>query len=155
MDLRFEVQFMKLSEKSRRKIEAFFRHCLKEDDFDLPEIEFYGGKITRFFTTKLRIEGITIGKRVFIFSEQFWRSESNLLRLGEQIAVHEIAHVLQYRREGFFKFLYKYLRDYWRNLRKLKKWDSFSRRMAYFEIPFEIEAREIEKKYQDWKRHQI
>lgn len=145
---------MKLSEKSRRKIEAFFRDYLEDDRFNLPEIEFYGGKFTRFFTTKLKIEGITIGKRIFIFPEQFWRSESKLLRLDEALVVHEIAHVLQYRREGFFKFLYKYLRDYWRNLRKLKSWDSFSIQMAYFEIPFEKEARETEKKYHDWKRNQ-
>ncbi len=145
---------MKLSEKSRRKIEEFFRECYKDDDFNLPEIKFYGGKITRFFTTKLKIEGITIGKRIFISPEQFWRNESKLIRLGEEITIHEIAHVLQYWREGFFGFLYKYLRDYRRNLRKLKKWDSFSRRMAYFEIPFEIEARETEKKYREWKQNQ-
>ena len=142
---------MKLSEKSHQKIEAFFRDCLEDESFKLPEIEFYGGKFTRFLTSKLKIEGITIGKRIFIFPEQFWRSESNLLRLGERLVVHEIAHVLQYRREGFFGFLYKYLRDYWRNLRKLKKWDAFSRAAAYFEISFEREAREMERKYREWK----
>ena len=141
---------MKLSEKSHRKIESFFRDFLDNDDFILPEVEFYGGKFTQFLTTKLNIEGITIGKRIFIFPAQFWRSKSKLLRLSEELVVHEIAHVLQYRREGFVKFLYKYLGDYWRNLRRLKKWDGFSRHLAYLEIPFEAEAREITRKYLKW-----
>jgi hypothetical protein len=142
---------MKLSAKSHRKIEAFFRELLEDEKFDLPEIEFYGGKFTRFFTSKLKIEGITIGRRIFIFPKNFWRSKTDKLRLDEALVVHEITHVLQYRREGFFRFLGKYLRDYWRNLRKLKKYDSVSRSMAYFEIPFEREAREMERKYREWK----
>lgn len=141
---------MKLSKKSHQKIEQFFREYFEDESFELPEIKFYAGGFTRFFTSKLKIEGITIGKRIFIFPEQFWRSERNLLRLGEEIAVHEIMHVLQYQREGFCRFLYKYLRDYWRNLRRLKKYDSASRSMAYFEIPFEREAREMERKYREW-----
>ena len=141
---------MKLSAKSHRKIEAFFCELLEDKGFKLPEVKFYGGKFTHFLTSRLNIEGITIGKRVFIFPAQFWRSESKLLRLSEELVVHEIAHVLQYRREGFVKFLYKYLREYWRNLRKLKKYDSFSRSMAYFEISFEAEAREITRKYLEW-----
>ena len=145
---------MKLSVKSHQKIESFFRDCLEDKDFKLPQIKFYGGKFTRFFTTRLKIEGITIGRRVFIFPDQFWRSKSRLLRLDEKLVVHEIAHGLHYRREGFFKFIYKYLLNYWRNLRKLKKWDAFSRQIAYFEIAFEKEARETERKYADWKQNQ-
>lgn len=143
---------MKLSAKSHRKIEAFFREEFEDDEFILPEIIFYGGKFTHIFTRLLKIEGITIGKRIFIFPENFWRSETDKLRLGEVLAVHEITHVLQYRREGFFRFLYKYLRDYWRNLRQLKRYDAFSRSMAYFEIPFEREARTMERKYREWKK---
>lgn len=144
---------MKLSIKSHRKIEEFFRQELNNDNYKLPEILFYGGKFTHLLTRLMKIEGITVGKRVFIFPENFWRSETDKLRLNESLAVHEIAHVLQYRREGFFKFLLIYFRDYWRNLRKLKKFDSFSRSMAYFEIPFEREAREIERKYIAWKEN--
>ena len=142
---------MKLSERSHRKIEDFFRQELKNENFILPEILFYGGKFTHLLTRMMKIEGITIGKRIFIFPENFWRSESDKLRLDESLTVHEIAHVLQYKREGFFKFLLIYFRDYWRNLRKMKKYDSFSRSMAYFEIPFEREAREMEQKFRQWK----
>lgn len=142
---------MKLSEKSHRKIERFFAEYLADETFRLPEIIFYGGKFTNLFTQLLRIEGITIGKRIFIFPKNFWRSETDKLRLNEGLAVHEIAHVLQYQREGFFGFLYKYLSDYWRNLRSLKKYDAFSRSMAYQNISFEREARETERKFREWK----
>ncbi len=142
---------MKLSKKSHQKIEIFFRDYLGNDDFDLPEIIFYGGKFTRYFTGILKIEGITIGKRIFIFPENFWRSETDNLRINSSLAVHEIVHVLQYRREGFFGFLFIYLRDYWRNLRGFRRFDAFSRSMAYYDIPFEREARETERKYREWK----
>jgi hypothetical protein len=142
---------MKLSEKSHRKIEQFFSEYLRDEEFKLPKIVFYGGKFTGYFTRFLKIEGITVGKRIFIFPENFWRSPNNNLRLDESLVVHEIAHVLQYRREGFFGFLFKYCRDYWRNLRGLKRYDAFSRSMAYFEISFEREARETERKYREWK----
>lgn len=145
---------MRLFEKSHLKIERFFQEYLEDKEFNLPNIEFYAGNFTQFFTARLKIEGITIGRRVFILPEQFWRSDTNKLRLGERLVVHEIAHVLQYRREGFIKFLYKYLVEYCRNLRKLKSLDAFSRQMAYYEIPFEREARETEKKYVEWKQAQ-
>lgn len=142
---------MKLSHKSHLKIESFFRDYLQDEKFILPKIEFYGGRFTHFLTSILKIEGITIGKRIFIFPNHFWRSRTSKLRLGESLAVHEITHVLQYRRDGIFKFLFKYFQNYWRNLRKLKKWDKFAMQMAYFEIEYEREAREAERKYSIWK----
>ena len=109
---------MKLSEKSHQKIEEFFRDYLKNDEFKLPEVRFYGGKLTRFLTSAMKIEGITIGKRVYIFPENFWRCENQKLRLDEELVVHEITHVLQYRREGFFGFLKLYFKSYYGNLRQ-------------------------------------
>lgn len=43
---------------------------------------------------------------------------------------HEVAHVLQYQREGFIRFLMKYV------------W--YSIRFGYLQNPFEIEAREAQ-----------
>ncbi len=74
-------------------------------------------------------------------------------RIPEDLAAHEIMHVIQYQREGFFKFLYIYLRDYWKNLKRREKWDFNSRRLAYLEIPFEIEAREAAQKFVEWKEN--
>ncbi len=144
---------MKLSEKSRRKIEEFFREQLADDCFRLPEIYFYGGKFTHFLTSRLQIEGITIGRRIYIFPGNFRLCENRKLWLDEELVVHEIAHVLQYRREGFFKFLWLYQKSYYANLRKKKTRDMFARADAYLEIPFEIEARQIASKFAVWSKN--
>jgi len=143
---------MKLAEKSRKKIEEFFREHLRDEDFRLPEIYFYGGKFTHYLTSVLKIEGITVGRRIYIFPENFWLGENRKLRLEEELVVHEITHVLQYRREGFVRFLWLYLRSYGSNLRKKKSWDSAARAEAYFEIPFEIEARQTASKFSVWSK---
>src|SRR5689334_1500572 len=141
---------MRLAETSHRKVEEFFREYLADDDFRLPEIYFYGGKLTHFLTRALKIEGITVGRRVYIFPKNFWFSENRKLRLSEELVVHEITHVLQYRREGFFGFLRIYLKSYFSNLRRKKSWDPAARAEAYFEIPFEIEARRAASRFAAW-----
>lgn len=144
---------MKLGEKSHRKIEEFFREHLADEQFVLPEIHFYGGKVTHFLTAALKIEGITLGKRIYILPRNFWFSENCKLRIDEELAVHEITHVLQYRREGFFRFFRLYLKDYYANLKRKKKWNGSARAEAYFEIPFEIEARQTASKFAVWSKN--
>lgn len=146
----FAEKKMKLAEKSQRKIEEFFRTHLADDEFILPEIHFYNGKLTHLLTSMLKIEGITIGKRIYILPKNFWLSESRKLRLDEELAVHEITHVLQYRRVGFLKFFRIYLNDYFSNLRRKKSWSKYARAEAYFEIPFEIEARRTASIFAVW-----
>ena len=90
----------------------------------------------------MKIQGITIGTRIFILPELVSLNSKDKPSLPESLVAHEIAHVLQYKREGFFKFLYKYLRDYRNNLKKEAKLNFESRHRAYLNIPFEIEARE-------------
>jgi Domain of unknown function (DUF4157) len=143
---------MKLAQKSKHKIEEFFREYLKDENFQLPEIYFYAGRFTRALTSFLNIDGITIGKRIFIFPDNFRFDENELLKLDGKLTVHEIAHVLQYRREGFWRFLWLYLKSYLLNLRKRKKWDLNARSEAYLNIPFEIEAREIASKFTIWSK---
>jgi len=145
---------MKLSKKSHKKIELFFREHLADEKFRLPEIRFYGGRFTHYLTSRLKIEGLTIGKRVYIFPENFWLSENGKLRLDEELVVHEIAHVLQYKREGFFKFLWIYVQSYRTNLRKKRRRDLTAKAEAYLEIPFEIEARQTASKFAAWSKNQ-
>ncbi len=144
---------MKLAQKSQHKIEEFFREYLRDEKFQLPEIYFYAGSFTRFLTSFLNIDGITIGRRIFIFPGNFRRDENKFLKLDEKLAVHEIAHVLQYRREGFGRFLWLYLKSYVLNLKPKKKWDPISRTEAYLDIPFEIEARETASKFKTWSKN--
>ena len=142
---------MRLSPSSHRTLENFFREYLQADNFDLPPIYFYTGKFTRALTWLLKINGITFGRRIFIFPGLISLNSRNRKRIPEDLAAHEIMHVIQYCRYGFVKFLYIYLRDYRRNLKRRENWNSASRRLAYLEIPFEIEARDAAQKFLEWK----
>ncbi|MDQ3064394.1 MAG: DUF4157 domain-containing protein [Acidobacteriota bacterium] len=141
---------MKLAESSHRKLEAFFREYLNDETFQLPPIYFYVGKFTNLLTALISVHGITFGRRIFITSRLLSFNQNNLLKLPENLIAHEITHVLQYRREGFSKFFYKYLTSFWRNLQKREKWDVVSRQNAYLEIPFEVEARRVAAKFVEW-----
>lgn len=142
---------MQLAESSRRKIEEFYREFTGDETFRLPRIHFYVGRFSHFFTTLISVSGITFGRRIFILPQHLSLNRQNQKKLPEVLVVHEIAHVLQYRREGFIRFFYKYLRDYLRNLPRNEKWSPDVRRQAYLNIPFEIEARRAGEEYLAWK----
>lgn len=143
---------MKLAKTSHQKLEMFFREYLNDEEFQLPIIQFYVGKPTNFFTAFISVHGITFGRRIFIAPNLLSLNQNNLLKLPEELVAHEITHSVQYEREGFFKFFYKYLTGFWRNLKKKKKWDVESRQDAYLEIPFEIEARAVAAKFVEWNK---
>lgn len=143
---------MKLATASHQKLEAFFREYLHDENFRLPVIYFYAGKFTRILTDLIGVHGITFGRRIFIKPRLVSLNQNGQPQLPADLAAHEIAHVLQYRREGCIKFLYQYLSDYRKNLRKFEKCDAFARQSAYLEIPFEIEARCVAAKFVEWKK---
>lgn len=58
---------------------------------------------------------------------------------GLALLAHELAHCRQYQKHGTWGFRARYLASYFKN--RLR---GMSRREAYLNIPFEIEAREIE-----------
>ncbi len=143
---------MKLAGASHRKLELFFREYLNDEKFRLPTTHFYVGRFTKSLTKVISVHGITVGRRIFIKPTLLSLNRNNLPKLPEDLIAHEIAHVLQYRREGFLKFFYKYLTDFWRNLQSKKKWDAVSRHKAYLEIPFEIEARQAAARFVEWNK---
>ena len=143
---------MKLAESSHQKIESFFQEYLDDKSFRLPQSYFYIGKFSRFFTVILGVHGITLGRRIFILPSLVAQNENQKLKLPENLAAHEVAHVLQYKREGILRFIYKYLRSYWNNLRQEKKWDVNARRQAYLAIPYEIEARQTAAEFVKWNK---
>lgn len=142
---------MQLAENSHQIIESFFREYLNDEGFELPTINFFAGKVTLVVSSVLRIQGITIGRSILI-SPTSIVYENNKKMTSKSLLVHEIAHVLQYRREGFFRFLYKYFRSYLENLRKKRDWSPISRLEAYLEIPFEIEARKVAADFVNWHK---
>lgn len=141
---------MKLAEASRLKLEKFFREELNDESFRLPAIYFYAGKFSAVLTLLLKIHGITIGKNIFVTPEFLDFTEQSKSKINVELAAHEIAHVLQYKREGYLSFFYKYFTSYAKNLRAQKSWSADARRRAYLAIPFEIEARETAAKFVEW-----
>ena len=145
---------MKLADSSHERLEAFFREYLDDADFRLPVIDFYTGVFTKLLTGLISVHGITFGKRIFIAPKFLSFNRNNFLKLPEDLIAHEITHALQYRREGFVKFFYKYLSSYWHNLRGKKKWNAAARHQAYLEIPFEVEARATAARFVEWNGSQ-
>lgn len=141
---------MKLSRGSRRKIEEFFKEYLGDDDFKLPKTYFFAGKFASILARTLQIHGITIGPFIYIAPKLLYLNKNDRKSLPEDLIVHEIAHVLQYKKYGFFGFLWKYFGDYWKNLRRLNDRSRDSKHQAYLEIPFEEEARRIASNYVKW-----
>ncbi len=150
------VEFvMKLAKSSHQKLESFFREFTNDENFRLPVIHFYVGKFTRVFTAVVKVHGITFGRHIYIMPSFVELNRSNQLKLPEKLVAHEITHTLQYRREGFLKFFYKYLTSFWGNLRKQPDWSIMSRQEAYLDIPFEIEARKVAEKFVEWNAEKI
>lgn len=58
---------------------------------------------------------------------------------GLALIAHEVAHCLQYHKHGTWRFRARYIAAYFRN-----RWHGMNHLKAYRNIPFEIEAREIE-----------
>ena len=82
-----------------------------------------------------RASGITLGPQVYIHA-RCWSPQGDL---PLPLVVHEVAHVVQFTRDGAASFLARYLRDYGRNLLR-----GMSDYEAYLHIPYEIEARRVE-----------
>lgn len=142
---------MKLAPDSHAKFEMFFREFYGDERFKLPVVHFYAGNFSKLLTRTLRIFGITIGSRIFIKSDFLSRTGDERRTIHTELAAHEIAHVVQYQRDGWAKFFYKYFGSYRRNL-KNKKWSAAARLEAYLAIPYEIEAREIAACFIEWNR---
>ena len=146
---------MKLSESSRKNLELFFQNHFNDKNFALPKINIYAGSLSHLLSLILQVDGITFGRHIFILPRYLSRNSKDKLKINVNLVAHEIAHTLQYKREGFFRFLFLYLKSYRKNLRKKKKWDSIAKFEAYFEIPFEIEARETAEMFQVWNEKRL
>lgn len=82
----------------------------------------------------LRVEAITLYPFIFI---RFSKDTTNLI--VNRIYKHEMIHVRQIRRVGFFNFYFDYIYEFFINLFKYRNWSQ-----AYLNITYEIEAYEWE-----------
>ena len=142
---------MRLADSSRKTIEDFYKFYLRDAHFRLPEMRFYAGGLTGIFTSLMRIHGITIGGKIFIAPELLFINSNGQKSMPDDLTVHEIMHVLQYRKKGFWHFLFDYFREYALNLRSEKSFGGRARNSAYFNIPDEREARDAAACFLNWK----
>ena len=141
---------MRLSANSHKQLEEFFREHFADENLELPVIEIYGRRGSRYLTKILAVEGICFGRHIFIAPHRLSRDETGRLRASRELVAHELAHTLQYRREGIFRFLFNYVSAYLAALRQKEKRGALARLEAYREIPHEVEARSVAAKYVDW-----
>jgi hypothetical protein len=141
---------MKLSRKSHQKLELFFREYYKDADLKLPDVELFVKRGAGFITELFKIYGITFGQFIFIRKDFLYRNGDNELCIQKGLLAHELAHVLQYRKLGWFRFFYTYLKGYWTALKQKERWDLAARNQAYAEIPHEVEARDCAEKFLEW-----
>jgi len=74
----------------------------------------------------LKVEGITFNPYIFLAEKK-----------KERLVNHEMIHIEQYKECGFFGFLSKYVRFWFKDYLKYKSYNT-----AYMRIPFEKEAYE-------------
>lgn len=140
---------MKLARESHRRLEEFFREYMDDTQLLLPPIYLHSGRFAQLLTKQLNIKAITFGRHIFLSPDRITQAGGDLIAEGWLIA-HEATHVQQYKREGYVRFLFHYLLDYWRALREGGKWHSDARMNAYLSIAAERAAREAEQAYKEW-----
>jgi hypothetical protein len=138
---------MRLSDESHTHVEQFFRAHRGEAELVLPRIHFHRGVFARLLMLWAGTGAMTLGCHVFIRPGLCRRDGRGRVTLPGWLVVHEAAHVLQYAKKGFVRFLLGYLRGYWRALRKGGRWDAAGRLAAYKAIEEEREARLAEHLY--------
>jgi hypothetical protein len=101
--------------------------------FDLSRVRIYEG-IPRYVIANP--VGYADRNRVYL-APGFYRVDT---AEGLALVAHEITHCRQYQQHGAWRFRAKYLAAYCHNRRR-----GMSHDRAYLEIPFEVEARKIER----------
>jgi hypothetical protein len=140
---------MKLARESHGRLEKFFREYFDDPQLVLPPIYLHRGRVARLVTKQLRVGAITIGRHILLSPDRVALDDGNLCTKGWLVA-HEATHVLQYEREGYVRFFFKYFYNYWRALHGGGKWDGEARMNAYLAIEAERIAHEVERAYQVW-----
>jgi hypothetical protein len=120
-----------LSEEVRRNLEEFFGE-------DLRTVRLHTGAAVAAALATLRVDGVVFGRRIYLSPDAAALCAAGGSE-GAAFLAHEVCHVLQYRRHGFWPFLGRYVAG-------------FLRKRRYARIPFEVEAFEIERAFADGRR---
>lgn len=86
-------------------LEHYFRE-------DFSRVVVHRGGFSRLLTRWLRVRGVTLGNHICVAPGV----DIDDYPFGFLLVAHEIVHVLQYRRQGVFRFLTGYGRDFFRGI---------------------------------------
>lgn len=105
--------------------------------FDLSRVRIFAG-IPRYVSIAAAAEpiGYTNGWRIYL-APGFYRIDTVE---GLTLIAHEVEHCRQYEQFGTWQFRFRYLLAYFQN-----RWRGMDAKVAYTQIPFEIEARAVER----------
>lgn len=150
---------MFLATNTELHLQEFFRCFTNDATLRLPPVRVHKNALAIFITGRLRIAGITIGRRILLAPSQVEArvessNECEKVRefvVSEELLVHEMMHVVQFERDGFVGFVRGYVGDYLRTLWREKRCDAATRMMAYLAIPAECEARAAAAAYTQWR----
>ncbi len=142
---------MLLAPESHRRLETFLRSHFRNPALKLPPLYFHSGGLAGWLTRTFHIGAITLGRHIFVLPDLIGRDAEGRAIVPGWLAAHEATHVLQFKRDGVARFLFSYLRGYWRALREQERWDEAAHRQAYFAITEERDARGAEKAYVEWR----
>lgn len=141
---------MRLSKNSNKLFEEFFDQCNLCETVELPKVNVFARRGAWLITNILMVDGITLGRQIFINPKLLWRDKNRNLRIERKLMAHEYVHVLQYKRLGFLKFLWVYVRDFMKIFIKKEKWSLKTWFESYLEIPHEVEARKFADEFMIW-----
>ena len=145
---------MKLADEARAELEGFFREFLREEGLRVPPVSVHAGRAAHWLTHAAGVDAITLGRRVLIAPGLLRPGGGRRRALAGRLLAHEVTHLLQAERAGLAAFLWAYLREYLRGMRRAPRWDAAAHWRAYSEISFEREARAAERAYEAWRVRQ-
>jgi hypothetical protein len=141
---------MKLSPATHRKFEVFFRQFFADENLRLPASRIYAKRGAWLLTRLLRVDGITLGRYIFIKPRLAEYISPDALKISRNLLAHELTHVVQYQKFGIFGFLRGYIQEYFCGIQRRKKFSPRARLEAYWEISHEIEARQAAAEFIEW-----
>lgn len=78
---------------------------------DLAAVRLHGGALAGWVTAAIGARAFVLGRRIF-FTPRGWRMLRSGGPEGVVLVAHEVAHVLQYRRDGLLPMLVRYGGEY-------------------------------------------
>ena len=141
---------MRLTAEGQAHVEGFLGMHLGVEGLRLPPVFIHCGRTARVITGVLRVGAITLGAHVFVAPSWVARDRDGGVRMPGWLAVHELVHVVQFRRAGAARFLWAYLSGYVRAFGRERRFRLATHRVAYQAIAQEVEAYGAEEAYRAW-----